>query len=332
MVALAMEGKLDRLLVERLLEGLVVEIAGAFVEQAGEHASRAGLAGRVLRRAAAKGELERHQRHRVVLDQPEAHAARTDEVAQIDRARRDRIGDGQIHQRFLGRAGFLAGGDSGTAASGRRRLFGRQQVAGDGAPPVEPLARRGEHVLGAHRFDALRPFLNVADRLAGGERRAVPARQRELAVLSVDRFGDEARLGALELGGVDARRSSQPERGRPRRRDRQGNAGGGNGVEEEARVVERRAHVVGAGGDRLLLLQHQLAIEQRGLAAAEQMGEHFERIGLAGRGGAVRRREVAALPARLFDLLVVDDDQPARDRRRLLRPVAPARRRAGGPP
>ena len=106
-VALGMEGEFDRLLVERLLEGLVVEIARAFVEQAGEHRQRAGLAGGVLRRAAAEGEFERHQRHRIVFDQPEAHAARTDEVAQIDRARRDRIGDGYVHQRFLGRAGLL---------------------------------------------------------------------------------------------------------------------------------------------------------------------------------------------------------------------------------
>ncbi len=76
MVALAMERDLDRLLVERLLEGLAVEIAGAFVEQAGEQRRGARLARRVLRRAAAKGEFERHQRHRVVLDQPEADAAR----------------------------------------------------------------------------------------------------------------------------------------------------------------------------------------------------------------------------------------------------------------
>ena len=44
------------------------------------------------------------------------------------------------------------------------------------------------------------------------------------------------------------------------------------------------------------------------------MGEHLERLGLAGRGGAVRRGEIAALPARLLDLLVVDDDEAARDR------------------
>ena len=60
------------------------------------------------------------------------------------------------------------------------------------------------------------------------------------------------------------------------------------------------------------------------------MGEHVERLRFAGRGGAVRRGEIAALPARLFHLLVVDDDQPARDRRRLLRAMALGRRAARG--
>ena len=76
-IALGMEGELDRFVLERLLEGLVVELARAFVEQAGEHGQRAGLAGGVLGRAAAEAEFERHQRHRIVFDQPEAHAART---------------------------------------------------------------------------------------------------------------------------------------------------------------------------------------------------------------------------------------------------------------
>ena len=101
MVALAMEGDFDRLLVERLLEGLVVEIARAFVEQAGQQGRGARLARRVLRRAAAKGEFERHQGNRIVLDQPKANAARRDEFAHIDRALGVRIDEGYVHERFL---------------------------------------------------------------------------------------------------------------------------------------------------------------------------------------------------------------------------------------
>ena len=41
-----MERDLDRLLVERLLEGRTVEIAGAFVEQAGQQGAGARLARR----------------------------------------------------------------------------------------------------------------------------------------------------------------------------------------------------------------------------------------------------------------------------------------------
>ena len=40
-----MEGQLDRLLVERFVEGAVVEIAGPLVERAGHQRKRAGLAG-----------------------------------------------------------------------------------------------------------------------------------------------------------------------------------------------------------------------------------------------------------------------------------------------
>src|SRR5271155_2798096 len=85
------------------------------------------------------------------------------------------------------------------------RLFvRRQQEAGDGAPAVEPLAPRSDDVVRGHRLDERRPVLDILDRLAGGQGRAIPARQHRLVVLSVDRIGDEARLGALERPGVNA--------------------------------------------------------------------------------------------------------------------------------
>ena len=65
MVAVAVEAHLDRLLVERPVKGLRIEVARALVEEPRHQGAEAGLVGRVLRRAAAHGEFERDQRHRV---------------------------------------------------------------------------------------------------------------------------------------------------------------------------------------------------------------------------------------------------------------------------
>ena len=62
-VAVVVERHFDRLLVQRLLEGLRLEIAAAFVEKAGEHHAEPGLVGGVLRGPAAHGEFERDERH-----------------------------------------------------------------------------------------------------------------------------------------------------------------------------------------------------------------------------------------------------------------------------
>ena len=70
------EVDLDRLLVERPLEGLRIEVARAFVEHAREQHAQARLVRRVLRRAAAHGEFERDHRNRVGFDQPERQPAR----------------------------------------------------------------------------------------------------------------------------------------------------------------------------------------------------------------------------------------------------------------
>ena len=70
MVAVAMERHLDRLLVERPVKGLRIEVSRALVEEPRHQRAKAGLVGRVLRRAAAHGEFERHQRHRIGADEP----------------------------------------------------------------------------------------------------------------------------------------------------------------------------------------------------------------------------------------------------------------------
>ena len=62
--------------------------------------------------------------------------------------------------------------------------------------------------------------------------------------------------------------------------------------------------IIGAGIDRDLLIDDERLIEQARLAAAEKMGEQFERLRLAGLGGAIGGREIDALLARLLDLFI----------------------------
>jgi len=75
-VTVGEEMQLDGPVCQHLLEGGRVVRARPLVEQAGEHCRRAALARRVLGRAAEEGELERHQRHDMLLDQPGLDAAR----------------------------------------------------------------------------------------------------------------------------------------------------------------------------------------------------------------------------------------------------------------
>ena len=56
--------------VEAGLEGVAVEVARAFIEQARHQVGEPFLAGRILRGAAVEHEADRHDRQRVVLDQP----------------------------------------------------------------------------------------------------------------------------------------------------------------------------------------------------------------------------------------------------------------------
>ena len=74
-VAAAAEAHLGAGVVETVLEGVAVEIAGALVEQPGHQIDQPFLAGRILGVAAAKGEAHRDDRNRIVLDQPGGDAA-----------------------------------------------------------------------------------------------------------------------------------------------------------------------------------------------------------------------------------------------------------------
>ena len=76
----ALKPQLDRVALEPLLERLGVELAGALVEQRGDHVGDAGLVGRVLAGAAAEGEVHGDQRHRRLAHQPGLDAARADDA------------------------------------------------------------------------------------------------------------------------------------------------------------------------------------------------------------------------------------------------------------
>ena len=74
------EAEFDGAALETLVEGLGIEIAGPFVDQAGDHVADAGLAGRILARAAAEGILHRDHGDGGVLHEPGLDAAGRDQA------------------------------------------------------------------------------------------------------------------------------------------------------------------------------------------------------------------------------------------------------------
>src|SRR6202035_5756424 len=87
----------------------------------------------------------------------------------------------------------------GWASTRRARLRSRMlllglealdEIAGHRPAAVEPLPRHCLHGIGRDGADMVGPGLDHVDGLAAGDRRAVPARERRLIVLSIDRFGD----------------------------------------------------------------------------------------------------------------------------------------------
>ena len=88
-----------------------------------------------------------------------------------------------------------------TNASPRVSARFLDQIAGHRTFLVEPFLRGVANLFGGDGANAVRPASDVVDAKAGGECRAVPARQRRLVVLGIDRSGDELGLDALEILG-----------------------------------------------------------------------------------------------------------------------------------
>ena len=110
-----------------------------------------------------------------------------------------------------------------------------------------------------------------------------------------DRLGDEARLGPgqLDLAGTvgeeAGERRLEPglERVHPSARARAER-------ELEGGTVDHRAHEVGVGAGRQLLLDAEAAVEPRGRAAAENLGGELEREDLVAIACGVGRGQPAA--------------------------------------
>ncbi len=82
-VAGGAEGELDGAAVEPFVEGLGIEIAGAFVEEVADQVGDARLVLGVLGRAAGKGIFHRDQRHGCVLHEPGLDAAGRDQALDL---------------------------------------------------------------------------------------------------------------------------------------------------------------------------------------------------------------------------------------------------------
>src|SRR5438309_11578816 len=77
------------------------------------------------------------------------------------------------------------------------------QIAGHRTPFVEPLLRRGAYLSRGDGANAIRPAPDILDAQPGCEGAAIPAGQRGLIVLRVDRLGNELGLHPLEILGTD---------------------------------------------------------------------------------------------------------------------------------
>src|SRR6266404_981208 len=75
------------------------------------------------------------------------------------------------------------------------------QIAGYRALLVEPFVRGIADLFGGDGANAIGPASDVVDAQAGGERTAIPACQRRLIVLGVDRLRDQLGLDAFEILG-----------------------------------------------------------------------------------------------------------------------------------
>lgn len=75
----------------------------------------------------------------------------------------------------------------------------RHQVTGHRAQIDEIALGHVLNILNLHRLDAIRPFLNVLDRLTGRQRRAIDAGHARLAVTGKDNALQKAVAGFLQF-------------------------------------------------------------------------------------------------------------------------------------
>ncbi len=85
-VARDMEAEFDGMVLQPLVEGLAVEVAGALVEQLGGEIGGAGLVRFILGGAAMESVTKRDQRRGILAHQPGLDAGRADDL--FDRHRR----------------------------------------------------------------------------------------------------------------------------------------------------------------------------------------------------------------------------------------------------
>src|SRR5258708_19517724 len=72
------------------------------------------------------------------------------------------------------------------------------QIAGDRTVLVEPFLRGGADLFGGDGANAIRPPPDILDPQPGGEPPALPARQRRLLVLALDRLRTQLRLAPFQ--------------------------------------------------------------------------------------------------------------------------------------
>ena len=200
------------LALEPLVEGLGIEIAGAFVEQRRHQIGDAGLAG------ADPGRRRRRKRNSMAISgtagsrtsqasMPPGLTTRSIVVAAPAAPRQAPAQRRAQRRRRPPRAAETVEQDRAGTKRSRAFLLGLQvfdQIAGHRPAHVEPWRAASLHRIGGHGADAVGPGADLLDGLAGRQRRAVPARQRRLVVLGIDGVGDQPVLGAIELVGGDA--------------------------------------------------------------------------------------------------------------------------------
>src|SRR6266481_2765930 len=145
------------------------------------------------------------------------------------------------------------------------------QIAGHRTFLVEPFLRDIADLFGGDGANTIGPVSDVVDAQAGGERTAIPARQRRLVVLGVDCFRNKLGLDAFKVFGANRILSDIRDHAFDRLLDlRKLDARFRRDGNHELRRIERGALISGAGTDRERPVDHQCAIKVGIAAAAHQ--------------------------------------------------------------